>query len=66
MDFILHGYCGMYCGACPILLVTKAGKSMMVNSATGAKVRNPPDIAPVASRIVLNVKALDSAVNAAN
>jgi hypothetical protein len=25
MDFILHGYCGLYCGACPIMLATKAG-----------------------------------------
>ncbi len=25
MDFVLHGYCGVYCGACPILLATKAG-----------------------------------------
>ncbi len=25
MDFILHGYCGLYCGACPIMLNTKAG-----------------------------------------
>ena len=24
MDFILHGYCGVYCGACPIMLKTKA------------------------------------------
>ena len=25
MDFVLHGYCGLYCGACPIMLNTKAG-----------------------------------------
>ena len=25
MDFVLHGYCGLYCGAGPILLNTKAG-----------------------------------------
>jgi hypothetical protein len=25
MDFILHGYCGLYCGACPIMLNTMAG-----------------------------------------
>jgi hypothetical protein len=24
MDFILHGYCGLYCGACLIMLNTKA------------------------------------------
>ncbi len=27
MDFILHAYCGLYCGACPILLQTKSGTS---------------------------------------
>jgi hypothetical protein len=25
MDFILHGYGGIYCGACPIMLNTEAG-----------------------------------------
>src|SRR5512132_2514888 len=25
MDFILHGYCGLYCGACPIMLNSRAG-----------------------------------------
>ena len=25
MDFVLHAYCGLYCGACPIVLKTKAG-----------------------------------------
>lgn len=25
MDFILHVYCGLYCGACPNLLHTRAG-----------------------------------------
>ena len=24
MDFILHGYCSLYCGVCPIMLNTKA------------------------------------------
>jgi hypothetical protein len=24
MDFVLHAYCGLYCGACPILLNTRA------------------------------------------
>jgi len=23
MDFMYHGYCGLYCGACPIMLNTK-------------------------------------------
>ncbi len=25
MEFVLHAYCGLYCGACPILLNTKEG-----------------------------------------
>jgi hypothetical protein len=25
MDFVLDAYCGLYCGACPVLLGTKAG-----------------------------------------
>jgi hypothetical protein len=25
MEFVLDGYCGLYCGACPALLGTKAG-----------------------------------------
>src|SRR5512138_3325071 len=27
MDFVLDGYCGLYCGACPGMLATKAGTS---------------------------------------
>ena len=26
MDYVLDGYCGVYCGACSIMLATKAGK----------------------------------------
>jgi hypothetical protein len=26
MDFILHGYCGVFCGACPVALETKVGR----------------------------------------
>ena len=26
MEFVLHAYCGLYCGACPILLQTRAGE----------------------------------------
>jgi hypothetical protein len=26
LEFILDGYCGLYCGACPIMLDTKKGK----------------------------------------
>ncbi len=25
MEFVVHAYCGLYCGACPILLKTRAG-----------------------------------------
>jgi len=25
MEFVLDGYCGLYCGACPVLLKTRAG-----------------------------------------
>ena len=25
MNFVLHGYCGLFCGACPKMLSTKAG-----------------------------------------
>ncbi len=27
MDFVLDGYCGLYCGACPDMLKTRAGKA---------------------------------------
>ena len=41
MDFILHGHCGMYCGACPILLATKAGKIDDVQECYGCKSVKP-------------------------
>ena len=41
MDFILHGYCGVYCGACPILLVTKAGKLDETQQCYGCKSDKP-------------------------
>ncbi len=41
MDFILHGYCGVYCRACPILLVTKAGKFDDVQQCYGCKSEKP-------------------------
>lgn len=25
MDYVLDGYCGVYCGACPVMLATRAG-----------------------------------------
>src|SRR5512143_3084682 len=41
MDFILDGYCGVYCGACPILLATKAGKIDDVQQCYGCKSAKP-------------------------
>jgi hypothetical protein len=26
MDFVKHGYCGLYCGACPTMLATENGE----------------------------------------
>ncbi len=49
MDFIVHGYCGLYCGACPIMLNTKQGWEP--NDVMVVKVNNLQDIAQsVASR----------------
>lgn len=41
MDFVLHGYCGVYCGACPILLATKAGKIDDAQQCYGCKSEKP-------------------------
>lgn len=27
MEYVLDGYCGLFCGACPVMLETKAGKA---------------------------------------
>ncbi len=39
MDFVLHAYCGLYCGACPILLNTRAGTA--AESCYGCKSEQP-------------------------
>lgn len=39
MDFILHGYCGLYCGACPVMLNTKEG--MATERCYGCKSEQP-------------------------
>ena len=39
MDFVLDGYCGLYCGACPNMLATKAGTAN--NPCHGCKSEQP-------------------------
>lgn len=41
MDYILHGYCGIYCGACPTLLTTKAGNIDETRRCYGCKSEKP-------------------------
>lgn len=41
MDFVLDGYCGVYCGACPILLATRAGKLDEAQQCYGCKSEKP-------------------------
>ena len=41
MDFILHGYCGMYCGACPVVLETKAERATEDKQCYGCKSAKP-------------------------
>jgi hypothetical protein len=41
MDFILHGYCGIYCGACLILLATKTGELDETQQCYGCKSEKP-------------------------
>jgi len=39
MEFHLDGYCGLYCGACPVMLGTKAGTE--ANPCQGCKSDHP-------------------------
>ena len=41
MDFILHGYCGVYCGACPVVLETKDGRIGEDKQCYGCKSEKP-------------------------
>ena len=41
MDFVLDGYCGMYCGACPVMLETKAGRAGDDQQCYGCKSEKP-------------------------
>jgi len=41
MDFILDCYCGVYCGACPVLLATKSGKLGEDQQCFGCKSEKP-------------------------
>jgi len=41
MDYLMDGYCGVYCGACPALLATKAGKIEDARQCYGCKSEKP-------------------------
>lgn len=41
MEYILDGYCGVYCGACPVMLATKAGIPGEVQECYGCKSDKP-------------------------
>lgn len=41
MNFVLPGYCGMYCGACPNLLATREGKADADQTCHGCKSERP-------------------------
>ncbi len=47
MDFILHAYCGLHCGACPILLNTRGGTG--VDRCHGCKSEQPAAYCAVCS-----------------
>jgi len=47
MDFILHGYCGLYCSACPIMLNTKTGAG--TEQCCGCKSKQPTGYCAVCS-----------------
>jgi hypothetical protein len=65
MDFILHGYCGLYCGTCPNMLNTRVGKEP--NNVMLAKVSSLPDIARSATpRPAHAAKALNFVMSVPN
>ena len=41
MEYVSDGYCGVYCGACPIMLATKAGKLENDKRCYGCKSEKP-------------------------
>jgi hypothetical protein len=41
MTYVLDGYCGLYCGACPDLLDTQAGKAKHACRGCKSSVNNP-------------------------
>jgi hypothetical protein len=41
MDYVMDGYCGVYCGACPVLLATRAGKIDDAQQCYGCKSAKP-------------------------
>jgi hypothetical protein len=60
MDYVLDGYCG----ACPIMLETKAGKAGEDKHCYGCK--TPDIVSPATSRLALNTKAMNSVINMVN
>ncbi len=43
MNFVPVSYCGVYCGACPVLLATKAGKLSDDQQCYGCKSEKPTE-----------------------
>ncbi len=41
MEYVLDGYCGVFCGACPIMLATQAGKIDAEQQCYGCKSEKP-------------------------
>jgi hypothetical protein len=41
MEYVLDGYCGVYCGACPIMLATKSEIINVDEKCYGCKSENP-------------------------
>lgn len=41
MDYILDGYCGVYCGACPVIAATRAGNLEEDAQCYGCKSEKP-------------------------
>lgn len=41
MEYVQHGYCGVFCGACPVLLATKEGTISPEKECFGCKSQKP-------------------------
>jgi len=67
MDYIHDGYCGVYSGACRVILGPGLEIWMRISSATDVKAVNLPGyVRPVASRLAPYVRNSNSAFNAVN